>query len=85
MIREKGRGNYAQNPEKVDQKVDQKGGELMKWLRAWIKRKFHLYDIEELQAGGWCGCCGKWLPDVIVPEWWPYSLCSDWKTSPRHN
>lgn len=53
-------------------------------LRRWVKHCFGLYDIEELQAGGWCGCCGKWLADVVVPKYWPYTVCPDWETSPRH-
>lgn len=48
-------------------------------FRDLIKHKLHLYDIEELQAGGWCGCCGKWLADEVVPKDWPWSLCPDWE------
>ena len=54
-------------------------------IREFIKRRLNLYDIEDLQAGGWCGCCGKWLPKEIVPKDWPWTVCSDWKTSKRHN
>ena len=53
-------------------------------IRRWVKRLFNLYDIEELQAGGWCGCCGKWLKDEVVPKYWPYTVCLDWETSERH-
>jgi len=50
---------------------------LRQWLRDRVKYLFCLYDIEEFQAGGWCGCCGKWRPNVVVPEWWPYTVCPD--------
>jgi len=53
-------------------------------FRNFIKGLFHLYDIEELQAGGWCGICGKWLPNVIVPKEWPYTVCPDCETSHGH-
>ena len=48
---------------------------IRKRIRSWIKRKFDLYDIEELQVGGNCGCCGKWVPDMIVPTYWTWCLC----------
>lgn len=43
--------------------------------REWIKRHFGLYDIEDLQIGGHCGCCGKWIPDKILPKLWAVELC----------
>ena len=46
-------------------------------IKEWVKNRFNLYSLEELQVGGWCGLCGKWLPDIIVPKWWPYSVCKD--------
>ena len=44
-------------------------------LRRYIKEKFGLYDIEELQTGGHCGCCGAWIADTIVPKWWAIDIC----------
>jgi hypothetical protein len=50
---------------------------MKKWLKEWAKNHFALFELEELQTGGWCGCCGAWLPDIIVPKWWPYSICTN--------
>ena len=44
-------------------------------MRSKIKAFFGLWDIYELQTGGWCGLCGKVLPHMIVPIIWPYSMC----------
>lgn len=57
---------------------------MKQWIRNWIKRKFRLYDIDDLQCGGWCGCCGMWLPNEIVEKDFPWTLCPDWETNPRH-
>ena len=48
----------------------------MSWLRNYAKRKFDLYDIEDLQVGGNCGGCGVWIPDVILPKYWAWDLCN---------
>jgi len=49
------------------------------WLRNFIKRKFNLYDIEDLTIGGHCGCCGKWIPDEIFGKSWEegWGLCDN--------
>lgn len=47
----------------------------MAWLRERIKRKYDLHDLDDLQVGAHCGCCGKWLPEEIIPKHWPWSLC----------
>ena len=44
-------------------------------IRNYIKRKFGLYDIEDLRAGGHCGCCGNWIEDIIVPKNWAIGIC----------
>jgi hypothetical protein len=46
-------------------------------LRNLIKRIFNLYDIEDLRAGAHCGCCGKWIPDEVIPEVFPWSICDE--------
>ena len=46
-------------------------------LRSFIKGKFDLYDIEDLQIGGNCGCCGAAVPDVILPKYWAWGLCQN--------
>jgi len=46
-------------------------------FRRWVKRYFKLYDFEDLQIGGTCGCCGVWIPREIVLKNWPYGLCKN--------
>lgn len=55
----------------------------MSWLRNYAKRKFDLYDLEELQAGGHCGCCGAWIPAEIFPKYWAWGLCQSCKQIER--
>ena len=49
----------------------------MKKLRNWIKYKFNLYDISDLQIGAHCGCCGKWIPNIIIEKDWSWDLCDN--------
>lgn len=49
----------------------------------WIKNEVHnwmndhdWYRLDELQAGGHCGLCGKPV-EVILPKWWPWGICED--------
>ena len=44
-------------------------------IRNWLKRKLDLYDIEDLQTGAHCGCCGTWIENEIVPKNWPWNIC----------
>jgi hypothetical protein len=44
-------------------------------IRNLIKKIFKLYDIEDLEVGGRCGCCGSWMGDAIVPKAWNWDLC----------
>jgi hypothetical protein len=44
-------------------------------LFEWIAKKTAPYLILELQIGGHCGLCGKWVPDVIVERRWAWTLC----------
>lgn len=46
-------------------------------IRRWIKRHFGLYDIEDLQVGANCGCCGAWMEREIAPYYWPWSICQE--------
>ena len=52
-------------------------------FRNWLKKKFDLYDIEDLQIGGHCGCCGAWISDEIFPNnWWDsWGLCKNCRHS----
>lgn len=33
------------------------------------------YKNNDLQTGGWCGCCGKWLPNAVLLKYWEWDLC----------
>lgn len=33
------------------------------------------YTIEELQIGGHCGICGRWIFNEIFPTGWDWGLC----------
>jgi hypothetical protein len=37
-------------------------------IKKLIKKWFDLYDINDLVAGAHCGCCGKYLPQQIIPK-----------------
>jgi len=45
----------------------------------YLIKKFELefYKIEELQTWSHCGCCGKYLPNDIVPKAWAWGLCKE--------
>jgi len=47
----------------------------MKWIREKLKRHFDLYDIDDLQVGGHCGCCGKWISDQVLLKNWSVGIC----------
>jgi len=64
-------------------RVDDKGEKMKikdKFINL-IKRKFDLYDIEDLEVGGHCGLCGDWMPKEIVPKYFQWSLCDKCMTS----
>lgn len=44
-------------------------------IKRWIKKKFKLYEIEDLQVGGHCGLCGARMEHEILPKSWPWSIC----------
>jgi len=48
---------------------------MRQWIRNLIKDRMNLYDISDLQIGGHCGCCGRWISDVIVSKEWSVSIC----------
>jgi len=37
-------------------------------IRKFIKKWFGLYDINDLVTGAHCGCCGRYLPQQIIPR-----------------
>jgi len=48
-------------------------------FRNWIKEIFNLYDYSDLQIGGHCGICGRWIKDVIVQKSWAVTICDNCK------
>lgn len=51
------------------------------WLRQKAKDIFKLYDIQDLKVGGYCGCCGDYMPKAIVENSNEWSLCKKCKAS----
>jgi len=41
----------------------------------WLAKRLAPYMILELQVGGHCGICGKWVPNVLVERQWLWTLC----------
>ena len=49
------------------------------WWRRVVWNQFWKLDlIEDLQIGGHCGCCGKWVPDVITDRHVPGDIFGGW-------
>jgi hypothetical protein len=47
------------------------------WLKKLAKKYLGLYDISDLQIGGHCGCCGKWISDEIFEKIWAVGICKE--------
>ena len=39
--------------------------------------------LSDVQVGGHCGCCGRWVPDALTEAAWPWTLCPDCQTAGR--
>jgi len=46
-------------------------------LKKLAKKYLDLYEIEDLQIGGHCGICGKWIPDKIYEKVWAVGICKE--------
>ena len=50
-------------------------------IMKWLARKLypHLADliIVDMEVGGNCGVCGKWVSDAIVIKDWHYIVCKE--------
>ena len=44
-------------------------------LFRWLARKLEPYIIIDLQAGGHCSFCGKWVPHELCHRDWAWVLC----------
>lgn len=40
-----------------------------------VFNRFGFYKIDQLQAGGNCGCCGAWIPDLVIEKDWSWGVC----------
>jgi len=51
--------------------------DIIKAIVFYLIKKFDLefYKISELQIWSHCGCCGKYIPNDIVPKSWHWGLC----------
>lgn len=47
----------------------------MRLVENWLK-KHGYYKFSDLQAGGHCGLCGKWIAHEILPKEHPITICS---------
>ena len=43
----------------------------------WLRKKLRIIDIEDLQAGGNCGCCGTWVSTCVVRKVCPWTVCKE--------
>ena len=46
---------------------------MIRRLKKWIVS----IVVQELQVGGHCGLCGKWIEHVLVSQYWPWTVCKD--------
>ena len=43
----------------------------------WLARKLEPYLIDDLQAGGHCSFCGKWISWKIIYKDWDWVICEE--------
>lgn len=41
-----------------------------------ILNKIGYYKMDQLDIGGWCGCCGEHMPEEIFPKHWVRDIFS---------
>ena len=44
-----------------------------------ILNDYDYYKISDLQIGGHCGLCGRWIPDEIFEKIWAWGMCKECK------
>jgi hypothetical protein len=47
------------------------------WIIKRLKNRYEFYWIEELQIGGHCGLCGKWVSNEILPKQYAITICKE--------
>jgi len=52
---------------------------MLEKIWSYIARKLAPYIAAELQIGGHCGICGKWVPNELVDRRYPWTLCEECK------
>ena len=45
----------------------------MSRIKEWIIN----FICTEIVIGGHCGLCGSWVSDILVPRFWPYTVCEN--------
>ena len=48
---------------------------MKKFIKNFVKNLFDLYEYDDFQIGGHCGCCGSYIKDEIFPKMWAWGLC----------
>jgi hypothetical protein len=49
---------------------------MFKFIEYWLNRN-GFYKYSDLQVGGHCGCCGKWVAYEILPKNWAVTVCKN--------
>ena len=54
---------------------------LLQRFKRWLLQPFENFVLDTIQKhltiGGNCGCCGAWVPDCILEQDRPYTLCTE--------
>jgi len=52
---------------------------MIKWLVNYLRERYGIYPVCELQTWGHCGCCGKSIDGEVFPKAWSWGLCKKCK------
>jgi len=50
---------------------------MMRWIRRILREIVIDIVTSDIQIGGHCGCCGKWVPDILIDNSWPWTICDE--------
>lgn len=48
---------------------------ILEWVKRKVRQKIAEIVTEEIQVGGHCGICGKWIPNELFERWWAWGIC----------
>jgi len=48
---------------------------MIKIILNWIKKRYALYELSDLQTIGNCGLCGKVITNTILLKNFPFGIC----------